>query len=117
MKDRKDKGLSENLKYFWEEMKNNIDNIAVEDPANSNNDLSDIFNNSVKQPIKLTAKIALDNIKNDEWGNIFESNSEEKIAQAIKSGSFYLGAGGVVIKTNPKSSNGTRIDSPRSWKY
>lgn len=117
LKDRKDKGLSENLKYFWEEMKNNIDNIAVEDPANSNNDLSDIFNNSVKQPIKLTAEIALDNIKNDEWGNIFESDSEEKVAQAIKSGSFYSGAGGVVIKTNPKSSNGTRIDSPRSWKY
>ncbi|MDP2763136.1 MAG: nucleotidyltransferase [Enterobacteriaceae bacterium] len=80
--DRKDKSLSENLKYFWEEMKDNIDNIAIEDPANPNNDLSDIFNDSVKQSIKLIAEIALGNIENDEWENIFgqieDNDSDDK---------------------------------------
>lgn len=103
LKDRKDKSLSENLKYFWEEIKDKVDNIAVEDPANSNNDLSGIFNDSVKQSIKLIAEIALNNIKNDEWENIFgqieddDSDEKENEGKKRKIESFASSAG-VVAK-------------------
>jgi len=81
LKGRKDKTLSDNLKYFWTEMKDNIDNISIEDPANSNNDLSDIFSSSVKNSIKSVSEIAINNIENDNWESIFEledENSEDK---------------------------------------
>jgi len=71
LKERKDKSLSDNLKFFWEEMRDNVDSISIEDPANQNNDLSEMFNKSTKEAIKEIAELALDSVDSDNWENIF----------------------------------------------
>ena len=50
-----------------------------------------------------------------EWGKIFALNEKQKTSQAIKDGQFYKVGGKVEIKTNPKSTNGQRISTPKSW--
>ena len=80
LKGKKDKDLSEKLKFFWIKMRDDISNISVQDPANSNNDLSGIFDISTKTVIKNFSEVALNNIENGEWEKIFNyeiANDEE----------------------------------------
>ncbi len=130
--DEKVSSYSQGLAKFFIDAGQYLQSAGLEDPANKENIIDEYLDDDGKRNelLNLIAdekEIAEKAVKfegesNDdnsvkEWKKIFESDSEEKIAQAIKSGSFYSGSGGVAIKTNPKSSNGTRIDSPRSWKY
>lgn len=61
-----------NLIKFWKDIKDNIKNIAVEDPANpSGNDLSDAFNDSIKDSLSFASENTLESIKNYGWESIF----------------------------------------------
>ena len=88
LKDYKDSdGLSVCLKKFFEELSTNIDNISVEDPANSGNDLSDLFNQTIKSELSNASSNAL-NLMNDEkietlFGNV-EEVSKDYIVDSIK---------------------------------
>ena len=78
-------GLDECLKKFWEQLRDNIKNLKIEDPANpTGNDLSDLFDESTKTALSAFATSALTFIDNDNWESIFgkvESMSDdEKVA-------------------------------------
>lgn len=77
LKTEKQKSLSEQLIIFWKKIKDSIDNIAIEDPANPNNDLSTIFDDMTKQSLKSFSEIALGYVQNDEWYKIFKYNKHD----------------------------------------
>jgi len=61
-----------NLTEFWGNVKDNVKNTAVEDPANpSGNDLSDSFNDSVKDSLSFASENTLELIKNHGWESVF----------------------------------------------
>ena len=88
-KDLKDSdGLDVCLKNFWEELRDNIDDIEIEDPANpTGNDLSDLFDDSIRDTISLLARKTLDFIESQGWEAIFgksESVSDEEKIVAVQ---------------------------------
>lgn len=81
------KGLDNCFKSLLTDISENLDDIALEDPANpSGNDLSEIYNDTVKSNLKYLAEKTLKSIEDERWSDIFgevdESNDEEK-RQAI----------------------------------
>lgn len=48
LKHKKSLGLPEQLKHVWTELRDNIDEVTIEDPANpTGNDLSELFNSTI----------------------------------------------------------------------
>lgn len=70
-------GLANCFKAFIEKISESVDNIAIEDPANPNNDLKDIFNGSVKAVLSSAAQKTLKAMNDDRWGEIFGTVAEE----------------------------------------
>lgn len=69
---KKNKPLTEQLTYVWEKMRDNPNELSVKDPANpEGNDLSDLFNNSVRSHLASMAKNTLEQIKNAGWEAVF----------------------------------------------
>lgn len=82
------KGLDICFESLLTGISENLDNIALEDPANpSGNDLSELYNDSVKSNLKSLAEKTLILIDEEKWSDIFgeidEADDEEK-GQAIK---------------------------------
>ena len=81
------KGLDVCLNKFWEQLRDNIDNIHIEDPANpEGNDLSELFNDHIKNTLSSLAEKTLDIIENQGWEAIFgevESMDEEERIAAV----------------------------------
>jgi len=77
---KSNKPLNERLLNFWEETKDNIDNITLKDPANpEGNDLSSIYNDSIKSQLSNTSQNTLETIENVGWEAVFgELESEDK---------------------------------------
>jgi hypothetical protein len=77
--------LDDRMKEFWEELRDNIDNISIIDPANSNNDLSEVFNDTVKNELSKTAKRTLEIIEESGWEAVFgiveEESKEKKVSR------------------------------------
>lgn len=78
------KGLDICFKSFLTDVSENIDNIALEDPANpSGNDLSELYSDTVKESLKSLAQKTLNLIDDERWSDIFgqieEIDDEEKI--------------------------------------
>jgi hypothetical protein len=72
LKSKKSLDLSEQLKHVWTELRDNVDAITIEDPANPNgNDLSELFNASVRQELASTAKRTLEQIERSGWEAVF----------------------------------------------
>jgi hypothetical protein len=83
--------LDKCLITLWEKLRDDIENIKIEDPANpTGNDLSKLFNESIKSALKSAATSSLFSVENDQWKDIFGTvesvSSEQKIAafQSIK---------------------------------
>jgi len=76
-KNKDQDGLEKCLKIFFEQVATNIKNIALKDPANSGNDLSPIFNETVKQNLSQAADRTMTLIKNDKWIDLFGPIEEE----------------------------------------
>lgn len=76
LKDQVGKSLEENMLFFWNKVKDDIENITIIDPANPGNDLSNIFNES-KAPLSIAASNALSLAENHSWDSIF-GFAEEK---------------------------------------
>ncbi len=84
LKSKKTASLSTQLEHVWTELRDNIDDISIEDPANPNgNDLSEIFDQNVKQSLKSVALATLSMIELNGWQSVFghveEMESEEKV--------------------------------------
>jgi len=71
------KDLGENLIKFWDELRNRIDDISIEDPANpTGNDLSNIYNDNVRQSLKLHSENTLNLIQSNGWETLFGNATE-----------------------------------------
>jgi hypothetical protein len=88
LKDKKDKSLTDQLTHLWTELRDNIDDITIEDPANpTGNDLSELFNTAIKLELSDAARVALENVENDDWKAIFGEVPEKKSTSASASSS------------------------------
>jgi len=66
------KGLDVCLKKFWEQIRDDINNIKIEDPANpTGNDISELLSTSVKAALSSSAKRVLESVGKDRWIDIF----------------------------------------------
>lgn len=80
--------LEDYLIEFWNEVRDNIFNIIIEDPANPNgNDLSEIFDDNIKHQLKDAAERTLDLISRNRWEDVLGQVklSESYIGPAIVS--------------------------------
>lgn len=82
-KKKDDDGLAKCFTDFVEVIAESVNNIAIEDPANSGNDLSNIFDSSVKNILSSAAQKTLEAINDDKWEDIFgavvEESDEDKL--------------------------------------
>lgn len=109
LKDKKDSdGLANCLKCFFEETNEHIENIVLEDPANSGNDLSELFDDNTRALMKALAGQASGLISNDQWKNIFGELQEDKNL-------FYRTQKGIVV-TNTPIPNSTPITANSPWR-
>jgi hypothetical protein len=74
---KKNAALATQLQHVWTELRDNIDDFTVEDPANpTGNDLSDLLN-AAKYELSTTAGRALSLIESSSWEAVFGSVEEE----------------------------------------
>lgn len=86
LKQKKAAKLTDQLKHVWIKLRDEISRIAVEDPANpTGNDLSDQFNDSVKQELSLTAARTLELIDKEGWEMVFGTVSTEAASVIVPS--------------------------------
>ena len=83
LKDKRNKALSDQLTHVWTELRDNLDAISIEDPANpTGNDLSELLNDGVRSSISAVAKSTLTLIADFGWEKVFgpveETESESK---------------------------------------
>jgi hypothetical protein len=72
LKGKKDSKLADQLKHVWIELRDNVENIQVEDPANpTGNDLSELFNSAIKHELSSIAARTLEIIEKDGWEMVF----------------------------------------------
>lgn len=67
-------GLDNKFKYMMNYIVDNIDEIVIIDPANSNNNIADTIKTTHKEQIKKYAKRALKCIENNSWKTIFDDS-------------------------------------------
>lgn len=78
--------LATQLEHIWMELKDNVDSITIEDPANpTGNDLSELLNASVKQALSLVAASTLKLIETTGWEAVFGSIEETGKTQRTES--------------------------------
>jgi hypothetical protein len=88
LKAKKDEALTDQLTNLWTELRDNIDDITIEDPANpTGNDLSELFGSAIKLELSDAARVALENVENDDWKAIFGEVPEKKSTSASTSNS------------------------------
>ncbi|MBA3632735.1 MAG: hypothetical protein H0W58_08010 [Acidobacteria bacterium] len=79
LKGKKNLPLTEQLIHFWTEVRDNVEDMTVEDPANPyGNDLSELFNATVKYELSSAARTTLDTIEKDGWKKVFGELPEEE---------------------------------------
>lgn len=93
-------GLGKNLKILFAELSSNIDNITVEDPANSGNNLNFLFDSAIKNKLSGAAEKALRLINNDKWEDLFGPNEDISKDYVINS---------------LRSNNANRGNNPKLW--
>lgn len=84
---REDDSLSDQMERFWSELRERAKDLTVEDPANSNNDLSDLLDAAARANLLNAAKWALRRVEDDSWDDIFgqvEEQSKGEAAAALK---------------------------------
>ena len=79
LKEKKNFKLTEQLAHFWTRLRDNVEDIQIEDPANpTGNDLSELFNATIKFELSNAARTALETAENEGWEKIFGALPEEK---------------------------------------
>ena len=88
-KDKNLTGLDNKFKYMMQYIIDEIDNLVLKDPANSNNDIAETIKQSHKENIKKHAKRALKCIENDNWEKVFNTSTgqcfDNNSSNALKS--------------------------------
>jgi hypothetical protein len=69
---KKSLDLPAQMKHIWTELRDNVEDITIEDPANpTGNDLSELFNATVRQELSSNAKRTLELIEKSGWEAVF----------------------------------------------
>ena len=98
-------GLASQLEHIWTELRDGSEDISVEDPANpTGNDLSGIWNDSVKAELTAVARRTLSLIEESGWEAVFDP-VEEKTA-TDKKDNLIRAAAAVAAPSKPWSRNG-----------
>ena len=84
-KSKKSAGLDTQLQHVWRTLRDDVDSIKIEDPANPNgNDLAELLSDSVRQELSTTASQTLATIDREGWeavfGKLANSDDEKKAA-------------------------------------
>jgi len=88
LKNKKSVSLPDQLEHVWTQMRDNINDMSIEDPANPNgNDLSVLFDDQVKSALQSVASSTLSMIELNGWQSVFgeieEIKSDER-AEALR---------------------------------
>lgn len=88
---REDESLPDQLLHVWNELSERGEDLTVEDPANSSNDLGDLFDDGTKAALSRAAGTTLDRIEEIGWESVFgeveEEKKEEKAAKVASAAS------------------------------
>jgi len=72
LKDKKAANLDTQLQHAWRTLRDDVDSIKIEDPANPNgNDLSELLGDTVRQELSTTASHTLATIEREGWDSVF----------------------------------------------
>ncbi len=79
--------ISQQLKHVWTELRDNVDDILIEDPANpTGNDLSELFNQTVRYELSSNAERTLELIEKSGWEQVFGAIPQKSLRSGIVSG-------------------------------
>lgn len=92
------------FREFLEHLRDHADDLSVEDPANSGNDLSDVLNIGVKTTLREAARTTLSTIDNAGWSGVFGSVEEPTEADRVDAVARAVAA--TAAPTKPWSSAG-----------
>ena len=80
---KKSLAVTDQLMHVWTQLRDNMDNLSVVDPANSNNDLSELLNTNVRHLLVDNARATLKTIEDHGWEGVFgeleETNKAAKV--------------------------------------
>lgn len=65
-------GLSARMKHLIQSIRDRIEKISIEDPANSSNDLSEALNPDVRRAMAAAARSTLQRVEHGGWNGIFD---------------------------------------------
>ena len=102
LKDQKSSDLSTQLRHVWTEFRDKSDNLSVEDPANSNNDLKPALD-GCRWMLSVVAGDALWQIENKGWDVVFGEIEDKNEDSGDKNQATALQAAvaSVAIPTQP----------------
>lgn len=79
LRNKKNMGLVAQLEHIWTELRDGIDDLTIEDPANpTGNDLSALLNDSVKAGLVAVSRRTLSLLEQSGWDAVFGPVEEEK---------------------------------------
>lgn len=82
LENKKKATLPDQLKHVWTEFRDHIDDLSIEDPANTNNDLSDMLNDEVRAELREQASDTLKTIEEKGWEAVFGKVKQEQAESA-----------------------------------
>lgn len=91
VKSKKSAALEVQLKHLWETLRDDVDSVKIEDPANPHgNDLSDLLNASVRRELSSAAATTLATLARDGWEAIFgklttKDDKKQALVEAARS--------------------------------
>jgi len=100
LKGKRSASLENQLKHVWVRLRDEVENISIEDPANpTGNDLSELLTLSIRSELSSVAERTLKLIEDFGWEQVFGPIDEK--SEREKREGLYRAAGAVVVPTKP----------------
>jgi hypothetical protein len=80
---RKRAGLADQLTHVLEQFRDRADSLSITDPANANNDLSGMLNDTVRWNLEHHARATLETVQRDGWEAVFGPVKKTEKAAAL----------------------------------
>lgn len=104
LKTKKSANLATQVKYVWTELRDGVNNISIEDPANpAGNDLSQMLDTSIRSELSSVASATLTAIDASGWQGVFGVVEDKPAKDNVES--LRRAAATVVSPTKPWSPN------------
>jgi hypothetical protein len=79
LKSQKTAAIDNQLSYVWTKLRDEVDEVSIEDPANpTGNDLSAMLNPEIRFELSSVSKRTLENIKESGWEAVFGPGEEDE---------------------------------------